>query len=260
MKLNLKDLKNKLNNESTKYLKNCNLFILCVDDSQWFIGKKGIKFIESLSTNLMIIYNIQMVLIVFVQLQVLSNPEFLAEGTAIHDLEFADRVLIGGDPTQDGQSAIEKLSRVYQNWIPKGESRNQVRLHVDYLYQAIQAFLMIFLFFLLYFLINLVLRNVWRDITYIEQKLNESNFPDRIITMNTWSSELSKLAANAFLAQRISSINAMSEICESTGADISEVARAIGRDSRIGPKFLQASVGFGGSCFQKDILNLVNTF
>ena len=82
-------------------------------------------------------------------------------------------------------------------------------------------------------------------------------FFDRIITMNTWSSELSKLAANAFLAQRISSINTMSAVCEATGADVSEVAQAIGRDTRIGPKFLQASVGFGGSCFQKDILNLV---
>lgn len=134
-----------------------------------------------------------------VTFQVLSNPEFLAEGTAIHDLVNADRVLIGGETTPEGQEAIEKLSRVYQHWIPK----------------------------------------------------------DRIITMNTWSSELSKLTANAMLAQRISSINAISIICERTGADVSEVAKAIGLDSRIGPKFLQASVGFGGSCFQKDILNLV---
>ncbi|XP_063239609.1 UDP-glucose 6-dehydrogenase [Bacillus rossius redtenbacheri] len=131
--------------------------------------------------------------------QILSNPEFLAEGTAINDLVHADRVLIGGEDSPGGQAAIEELCWVYEHWICR--------------------------------------RN--------------------IITMNTWSSELSKLAANAFLAQRISSINSLSAVCESTGADISEVARAVGLDSRIGPKFLQASVGFGGSCFQKDILNLV---
>ena len=123
----------------------------------------------------------------------------MAEGTAINDLLNPDRVLIGGKESSEGQEAIEKLSQVYQNWIPK----------------------------------------------------------DRIITMNTWSAELSKLTANAFLAQRISSINSISAICEKTGADISQVATAIGEDSRIGPKFLQASVGFGGSCFQKDILNLI---
>lgn len=134
-----------------------------------------------------------------VSFQVLSNPEFLAEGTAIKDLECPDRVLIGGEESEEGQQAIQALVEVYSRWVSK----------------------------------------------------------DQIITMNTWSSELSKLAANAFLAQRISSINSMSAICEATGADVSEVARAIGRDSRIGPKFLQASVGFGGSCFQKDILNLV---
>jgi len=134
-----------------------------------------------------------------VSFQVLSNPEFLAEGSAISDLLNADRVLIGGNQTEAGKSAIEELANVYRRWIPK----------------------------------------------------------ERIMTMNTWSSELSKLAANAFLAQRISSINTMSAVCEATGADVKEVAEAIGRDSRIGPKFLQASVGFGGSCFQKDILNLV---
>nr|CAG4638351.1 EOG090X03RJ [Cyclestheria hislopi] len=134
-----------------------------------------------------------------VSYQVLSNPEFLAEGTAIHDLLNPDRVLIGGEKSEEGQQAIAKLSWIYQHWVPV----------------------------------------------------------DKILTMNTWSSELSKLAANAFLAQRISSINAISAVCEATGADVSEVARAIGLDSRIGPKFLQASVGFGGSCFQKDILNLV---
>ncbi|XP_025923660.1 UDP-glucose 6-dehydrogenase-like isoform X2 [Apteryx rowi] len=131
--------------------------------------------------------------------QVLSNPEFLAEGTAISDLKNPDRVLIGGDETPEGQRAIETLSSIYVRWVPK----------------------------------------------------------TRIITTNTWSSELSKLAANAFLAQRISSINSISALCEVTGADVEEVAHAIGTDQRIGNRFLQASVGFGGSCFQKDVLNLV---
>lgn len=131
--------------------------------------------------------------------EVLSNPEFLAEGTAIKDLLNPDRVLIGGERTPTGKAAVEKVAGVYARWVPR----------------------------------------------------------DRIITTNLWSSELSKLVANAFLAQRISSINAISALCESTGADVDEVAHAIGRDSRIGPKFLKASVGFGGSCFQKDILNLV---
>ena len=131
--------------------------------------------------------------------EVLSNPEFLAEGTAVADLEAPDRVLIGGERTPGGEAAIRKLADVYARWVPR----------------------------------------------------------DRIITTNLWSSELSKLVANAFLAQRISSINSISALCEATGADIDEVAHAIGRDSRIGPKFLRASVGFGGSCFQKDILNLV---
>uniref|UniRef100_T1IY28 UDP-glucose 6-dehydrogenase n=1 Tax=Strigamia maritima TaxID=126957 RepID=T1IY28_STRMM len=134
-----------------------------------------------------------------VSFQVLSNPEFLAEGSAINDLLNAERILIGGEQTVEGQGAIKQLCWVYEHWIPA----------------------------------------------------------ERIITTNTWSSELSKLAANAFLAQKISSINAMSAVCEATGADVSEVAHAIGMDSRIGSKFLQASVGFGGSCFQKDILNLV---
>jgi UDPglucose 6-dehydrogenase len=134
-----------------------------------------------------------------VQFQILSNPEFLAEGTAVSDLLHPDRILIGGDTTAQGQEAIQALVAVYANWVA----------------------------------------------------------PEKILTTNVWSSELSKLTANAFLAQRISSINAMSELCEKTGADVNEVARAIGMDSRIGPKFLKASVGFGGSCFQKDILNLV---
>lgn len=131
--------------------------------------------------------------------QVLSNPEFLAEGTAIADLQKPDRILIGGERTPEGNAAVETLAGIYARWIPR----------------------------------------------------------ERILTTNLWSSELSKLVANAFLAQRISSINSISALCEATGADVEEVAHAIGTDSRIGPKFLRASVGFGGSCFQKDILNLV---
>ena len=131
--------------------------------------------------------------------EVLSNPEFLAEGTAITDLENPDRVLIGGHDTESGQKALKILVDIYANWIPK----------------------------------------------------------DKILTSNVWSSELSKLTANAFLAQRVSSINAISALCEATEADVTEVAHAIGTDSRIGSKFLKASIGFGGSCFKKDILNLV---
>lgn len=130
-----------------------------------------------------------------VNFHILSNPEFLAEGTAIQDLQNPDRVLIGGE----NEEAIQALVNIYAAWIPQ----------------------------------------------------------ENIITTNLWSSELSKLVANAFLAQRVSSINAISELCEVTGADVNEVAYAIGKDSRIGPKFLKTSVGFGGSCFQKDILNLV---
>ena len=130
--------------------------------------------------------------------EVLSNPEFLAEGTAVVDLQAPDRVLIGGERTPGGEAAIQALVDVYAHWVPR----------------------------------------------------------DRIVTTNLWSSELSKLVANAFLAQRISSINSISALCEATGADVDEVANAIGKDSRIGPKFLKSSVGFGGSCFQKDILNL----
>ncbi|MDC1012695.1 nucleotide sugar dehydrogenase [Flavobacteriaceae bacterium] len=131
--------------------------------------------------------------------EILSNPEFLAEGTAIDDLLNADRVLIGGDETESGNNAVDALVKIYNSWLPK----------------------------------------------------------ERILTTNVWSSELSKLAANAMLAQRISSINSLSAICEKTGANIDELSKAIGLDSRIGSKFLKASVGFGGSCFQKDILNLV---
>lgn len=135
-----------------------------------------------------------------VKFQILSNPEFLAEGTAVTDLLNPDRVLIGGDTSsEEGNKAIQALVDVYAKWV------------------------------------------------------NRAN----ILTTNVWSSELSKLTANAFLAQRVSSINSISELCEKTEADVNEVAKAIGMDSRIGNKFLKASVGFGGSCFQKDILNLV---
>ena len=134
-----------------------------------------------------------------IHFDVLSNPEFLAEGTAIKDMEMPDRVLIGGRDTESAQKAVQTLADIYANWVPR----------------------------------------------------------ERILTTNLWSSELSKLVANAFLAQRISSINAISALCERTEADVNEVARAIGMDSRIGSKFLRASVGFGGSCFRKDILNLV---
>lgn len=131
--------------------------------------------------------------------QVLSNPEFLAEGTAIKDLMKPDRVLIGGPQTPEGLDAIETLVKVYANWISR----------------------------------------------------------DVILTTNVWSSELSKLVANSILAQRVSSMNSISALCEATGADVSEISRAVGMDDRIGKRFLQPSVGFGGSCFQKDILNLV---
>lgn len=134
-----------------------------------------------------------------VKFQVLSNPEFLAEGTAVPDLEAPPRVLLGSLQTPEGLKACEVMVNVYAKWVPK----------------------------------------------------------ERILTTNLWSSELSKLVANAMLAQRVSSVNSISALCEATGADISEISRSCGSDPRIGPKFLQASVGFGGSCFQKDILNLV---
>lgn len=134
-----------------------------------------------------------------VHFEVLSNPEFLAEGTAINDLENPDRVLIGSRETESGLKARAELVEIYANWVPR----------------------------------------------------------ELIVTSNIWSSELSKLVANAFLAQRISSINSISALCEKTGSNVIEVARAVGMDSRIGAKFLNASVGFGGSCFKKDILNLV---
>ena len=134
-----------------------------------------------------------------IHFEILSNPEFLAEGTAIQDLFKSDRVLVGGDETERGQKAVEALVGIYANWIPK----------------------------------------------------------EKILTTNVWSSELAKLASNAMLAQRISSINSLSALCEKTGANIEELSKVIGMDHRIGPYFLKASVGFGGSCFQKDILNLV---
>lgn len=134
-----------------------------------------------------------------VNFQVLSNPEFLAEGTAMDDLSAPDRVLIGGQQSPEGIAAAEKLVSVYANWVDR----------------------------------------------------------KNILTTNLWSSELSKLVANAFLAQRVSSINSISALCEATGADVKEISRAVGMDDRIGKRFLNSSIGFGGSCFQKDILNLV---
>lgn len=134
-----------------------------------------------------------------IKFQIISNPEFLAEGTAITDMDNPDRILIGSQQTPEGLKARDQIVAIYEHWVPR----------------------------------------------------------DRIITTNLWSSELTKLVANAFLAQRVSSINSITAICEKTGANISEVSNAIGRDSRIGSRFLKASVGFGGSCFKKDILNLV---
>ncbi|QPJ63846.1 MAG: nucleotide sugar dehydrogenase [Candidatus Nitronauta litoralis] len=131
--------------------------------------------------------------------EILSNPEFMAEGTGIQDMESPDRILIGSMETPEGQAARDELIKIYEHWVPR----------------------------------------------------------ERIITTNLWSSELSKLVANAFLAQRITSINSISAVCEMTEADVSQVSDAVGRDSRVGPKFLKAGVGFGGSCFRKDILNLV---
>ncbi len=134
-----------------------------------------------------------------IHFDILSNPEFMAEGTGVSDLESPDRVLIGSRETPEGLRARNELVEIYANWVPR----------------------------------------------------------ERIITSNIWSSELSKLVSNAFLAQRISSINSISSLCEKTEADVTEVARAVGMDSRVGNKFLNASIGFGGSCFKKDILNLV---
>ena len=134
-----------------------------------------------------------------IKFQIVSNPEFLAEGTAINDLMNPDRVLIGGEKSDEGEKAVNTIANIYREWLPTS----------------------------------------------------------KIILTNLWSSELSKLASNAFLAQRISSINSLSALCEKTGAKIDEVSKSVGMDTRIGSKFLQSSVGFGGSCFKKDILNLV---
>jgi UDPglucose 6-dehydrogenase len=134
-----------------------------------------------------------------IKFDVLSSPEFMAEGTAVRDLEYPDRVLIGSRETKSGLAARAELVEIFSRWVP----------------------------------------------------------PEKIITSNVWSAELSKLVSNAFLAQRVSSINSISALCEKTDADISEVAYAVGMDTRIGAKFLKAGVGFGGSCFKKDILNLV---
>ena len=178
-----------------KYIELCARQIAKVSKDDKIIVEKStlpVRTAEALKTILSVTGN-------GVKFQVLSNPEFLAEGTAVTDLHAPDRVLIGGGEDAEGQDAIAALVEVYNNWVPL----------------------------------------------------------ENILTTRVWSSELSKLTANAFLAQRVSSINAISALCEQTGADVDEVAKAIGMDSRIGSKFLKASVGFGGSCFQKDILNLV---
>lgn len=178
-----------------KYIESCARTIAKVATSNKIIVEKSTVPVRTASTLKRVLASNERGL----SFQILSNPEFLAEGTAMADLEFPSRVLIGGDEGPAGQAAIALLSSVYATWIPK----------------------------------------------------------EKIITTNLWSSELSKLVANAFLAQRISSINSISALCEATEADVDEVARAVGSDVRIGPHFLKSSVGFGGSCFQKDILNLV---
>jgi len=178
-----------------KYIELCARQIAAVAKDDKIIVEKStlpVRTAEALKTILDVTGN-------GVKFQILSNPEFLAEGTAVTDLHAPDRVLIGGGEDAEGQKAIDALVEVYSNWVPE----------------------------------------------------------QNILTTRVWSSELSKLTANAFLAQRVSSINGISALCEQTGADVDEVAKAIGMDSRIGSKFLKASVGFGGSCFQKDILNLV---
>ncbi|WP_262250425.1 nucleotide sugar dehydrogenase, partial [Parapedobacter soli] len=174
-----------------KYIELCARQIASVATSDKIVVEKSTLPVRTAETLKSILHNTGN----GVEFHILSNPEFLAEGTAIADLHSPDRVLIGGEDAE----AVQALVDVYAAWVPR----------------------------------------------------------ERILTTNLWSSELSKLTANAFLAQRVSSINAISELCEKTGANVDEVARAIGTDSRIGPKFLKASVGFGGSCFQKDILNLV---
>lgn len=179
-----------------KYIESCARQIARVATTDKIVVEKSTLPVRTASAIKSILHHTQS----DVAFQVLSNPEFLAEGTAISDLHQPDRVLIGGDiHTTEGQEAVDALVAIYAQWVPQ----------------------------------------------------------EKILTTNIWSSELSKLTANAFLAQRISSINAISALCEATEADVTEVSKAIGFDRRIGPHFLQASVGFGGSCFQKDILNLV---
>lgn len=179
-----------------KYIEQCARQIGDVATTDKIIVEKSTLPVRTASSIKNILHNINS----GVKFQILSNPEFLAEGTAIQDLLYPDRVLIGGDiDTEEGREAIEQLTQIYEKWVDR----------------------------------------------------------NKILTTNIWSSELSKLTANAFLAQRISSINSISALCEVTGADVAEVSKAVGADSRIGAKFLNASVGFGGSCFQKDILNLV---
>lgn len=174
-----------------KYIELCARQIADVSTSDKIVVEKSTLPVRTAAALKSILHNTNS----GVNFHILSNPEFLAEGTAVQDLLQPDRVLIGGE----NQDAIQALVDVYARWVDS----------------------------------------------------------DKILTTNLWSSELSKLTANAFLAQRVSSINSISELCEKTGADVQEVAKAIGMDSRIGSKFLKASVGFGGSCFQKDILNLV---
>src|SRR5690554_2878156 len=174
-----------------KYIELCARQIAAVATGDKIVVEKSTLPVRTAETLKSILHNTSN----GVDFHLLSNPEFLAEGTAIADLQEPDRVLIGGE----NPGAVQALVDIYATWVPR----------------------------------------------------------ERILTTNLWSSELSKLTANAFLAQRVSSINAISELCEVTGANVDEVAKAVGMDSRIGPKFLKASVGFGGSCFQKDILNLV---
>lgn len=178
-----------------KFIELCARQIAKVSDSDKIVVEKSTLPVRTAESIRSILYSQN----TGIKFQVLSNPEFLAEGTAIEDLMAPDRVLIGGEESPEGEVAINKLVEVYGSWVPR----------------------------------------------------------ERILTTRVWSSELSKLTANAFLAQRISSINSISALCEKTDANVDEVARAIGMDSRIGSKFLKSSVGFGGSCFQKDILNLV---
>lgn len=174
-----------------KYIELCARQIADVATSDKIVVEKSTLPVRTAAALKSILHNTRS----SVNFHILSNPEFLAEGTAVQDLLNPDRVLIGGEHKE----AIQALVDIYARWVDR----------------------------------------------------------DRILTTNLWSSELSKLTANAFLAQRVSSINSISELCEKTGADVQEVAKAIGMDTRIGSKFLKASVGFGGSCFQKDILNLV---